>query len=144
MKERRITRAIVLAAGLGSRLQSDIPKPLRAVSGVPLLVRVLRTLEDVGIKEAVIILGHQGETIRRALLATPGIGLELRFVENENYLAKNGVSLLAAKDYVDGECLLTMSDHLYSPELPRRLMAADLPQGACALGVDQDVARCFD
>lgn len=144
MKERRITRAIVLAAGLGSRLQSDIPKPIRAVSGVPLLVRVLRTLEDVGIREAVIILGHQGETIRRALLATPGIGLELRFVENENYLAKNGVSLLAAKDYVDGECLLTMSDHLYSPELPRRLMAADLPAGACALGVDQDVARCFD
>ena len=42
----RISRAIVLAAGLGSRLNGDVPKPVRAVSGVPLLVRVLRTLED--------------------------------------------------------------------------------------------------
>lgn len=144
MKERRITRAIVLAAGLGSRLQSDIPKPIREVRGVPLLVRVLRTLEDVGIQEAVIVLGHRGEQIRRTLQSTPGIGLELRFVENPRYQAKNGVSLLAAKEYIDGECLLTMSDHLYSPELPRRLIAADLPPGACGLGVDRDVARCFD
>jgi histidinol-phosphate aminotransferase len=144
MKERRITRAIVLAAGMGSRLQSEVPKPIREVSGVPLLVRVLRTLEDVGIREAVIIIGHKGDVVRRALLATPGLGLELRFVENPNYQAKNGVSLLAAKEYIDGECLLTMSDHLYSPELPRRLMSAELPAGACGLGVDRDVERCFD
>ena len=144
MKDRRITRAIVLAAGLGSRLSGDAPKPIRSVSGVPLLVRVLRTLEHVGIQEAVIVLGHRGDVIRRALLATPGLGLELRFVENRDYHAKNGVSLLAAKEYVDGECLLTMSDHLYSPELPRRLLQAELPEGACGLGVDRDVPRCFD
>jgi histidinol-phosphate aminotransferase len=145
MNERRITRAIVLAAGLGSRLNGEeIPKPVRPVRGVPLLVRVLRSLEDVGIREAVIVIGHQGEVVRRVLGATAGLGLEIRFVENANFHAKNGVSLLAAKDFIDRECLLTMSDHLYSPELPRRLMQADLPRGACALGVDRDVARCFD
>ena len=145
MNERRITRAIVLAAGLGSRLNGEtIPKPVRPVSGVPLLVRVLRSLEDVGIQEAVIVIGHQGEVVRRVLGATAGLGLEIRFVENANFHAKNGVSLLAAKEFIDRECLLTMSDHLYSPELPRRLMQADLPRGACALGVDRDVARCFD
>lgn len=143
-QERRITRAIVLAAGTGSRLQSDVPKPLRAVNGVPLLVRVLRTLEDVGIREAVIVVGHRGDLVRRTLLATPGIGLRLRFVENPNFHAKNGLSLLAAKEFVDRECLLTMSDHLYSPELPHRLLAAELPVGACALAVDRDVPRCFD
>src|SRR5215471_9264503 len=144
MKERRINRAIVLAAGLGTRLLNGAPKPIRAVSGVPLIVRVLRTLEEVGIREAVIVLGHCGDLIRRTLLSTPGLGLELRFVENERYHAKNGVSLLAAKDYIDGECLLTMSDHLYSPELPRRLLAAELPRGACGLAVDRDIERCFD
>src|SRR5262245_37461818 len=143
-QERRITRAIVLAAGTGSRLQGESPKPLRAVSGVALLVRVLRTLEQVGIREAVIVVGHRGDLVRRTLLATPGIGLRLRFVENPNFLAKNGLSLLAAKDYIDEECLLTMSDHLYSPEMPRRLLAAELPRGACGLAVDRDVPRCFD
>jgi histidinol-phosphate aminotransferase len=144
MKERRITRAIVLAAGLGTRLLNGSPKPVRPVSGVPLIVRVLRTLEEVGIREAVIVLGHRGDVIRRTLQSTPGLGLELRFVENDRYHAKNGVSLLAAKDFVDGDCLLTMSDHLYSPELPRRLIAAELPAGACGLGVDRDIERCFD
>jgi histidinol-phosphate aminotransferase len=135
---------VVLAAGLGTRLLNGAPKPIRTVSGVPLIVRVLHTLEEVGIREAVIVLGHCGDVIRRTLQATPGLGLELRFVENDRYHAKNGVSLLAAKDYIDGECLLTMSDHLYSPELPRRLLAADLPRGACGLAVDRDIERCFD
>ena len=37
-----------------------------------------------------------------------------------------------------------MADHLYSPELVRRLRQYELPQGACALGVDRDIERCFD
>lgn len=148
MSERKtIRRAIVLAAGTGSRLaeaEYDVPKPLRAVAGVPLLVRVLRTLESVGIREAVIVTGYQGDAIRKAIAAEPNIGLRPIFVSNEQYLKKNGVSLLAASEYVDRECLLTMSDHLYSPELVRRLMAADVPDGCCALAVDRDIERCFD
>lgn len=147
MTERRVTRAIILAAGTGSRLGEGgdpTPKPLRAVAGVPLLVRVLRTLESAGIREAVVIVGHQGDSVRRALVADPSLGLELSFVNNERYLAKNGVSLLAAADFVDRECLLTMSDHLYSPELVRRLLGVELPSGSCALGVDYDIERCFD
>jgi histidinol-phosphate aminotransferase len=37
-----------------------------------------------------------------------------------------------------------MSDHLYSPELVRQLLAYELAPGACALGVDFDIERCFD
>jgi 1L-myo-inositol 1-phosphate cytidylyltransferase len=148
MSERKtIRRAIVLAAGTGSRLaeaEYDVPKPLRIVAGVPLLVRVLRTLESVGIREAVIVTGYQGDAIRKAIAAEPNIGLRPIFVSNEQYLKKNGVSLLAASEYVDRECLLTMSDHLYSPELVRRLMAAEVPEGCCALAVDRDIERCFD
>jgi len=146
MTDRRVTRAVVLAAGTGSRLSEDgdVPKPLRPVAGTPLLVRVLRTLQEAGIREAVIVIGHQGDAVRRALVAEPSLGLELMFVENERYLAKNGVSLLSAARFVDRECLLTMADHLYSPELVRRLVAAELPRGHAALGVDYDIERCFD
>jgi histidinol-phosphate aminotransferase len=51
---------------------------------------------------------------------------------------------LAAKKYIDQECILSMADHLYSPEVVRRLASFDLPEGACALGVDYDIERCFD
>jgi histidinol-phosphate aminotransferase len=147
MTERRVTRAIVLAAGTGSRLSEGadvLPKPLRVVGGVPLVVRVLRTLKSAGIQEAVVITGFQGEAVREALAAERGLGLKLSFVDNPHFDKKNGVSLLSAASFVDRECVLTMSDHLYSPELVRRLLAADVPEGSCALAVDYDIERCFD
>jgi len=136
----------VLAAGTGSRLVNGqpLPKPLKRVAGVPLLVRVLRVLQDEGIREAVIVIGHQGEPLRRALLAEPSLGLTLTFVRNDRFDLKNGVSLLAARAYVGDGALLTMADHLYSPEIVRRLRAMDLPRGASALAVDFDIERCFD
>lgn len=139
-------RAIVLAAGRGSRLvaETELPKPLKPVAGVPLLVRILRTLQAEGIREAVVVIGDRGESIRKALLGDPSLLLKLRFVENLDFHKKNGVSLLAAREFIDRECLLTMADHLYSPEIVRRLQAFDLPRGACALGVDFDIERCFD
>ncbi|HEY4107223.1 MAG TPA: aminotransferase class I/II-fold pyridoxal phosphate-dependent enzyme, partial [Polyangiaceae bacterium] len=147
MTERRVTRAIVLAAGTGSRLSEgadSLPKPLRVVQGVPLLLRVLRTLKAAGIQEAVVITGFQGELVRRTLAAETDLGLQISFVDNPHFDKKNGVSLLAAADYVDRECVLTMSDHLYSPELVRRLLSAHVPEGSCALAVDYDIERCFD
>ncbi len=121
-----------------------LPKPLRVVGGVPLVVRVLRTLKSAGIQEAVVITGFQGEAVRSALSAESDLGLKLSFVDNPHFDKKNGVSLLAAARFVDRECVLTMSDHLYSPELVRRLLSADVPEGSCALAVDYDIERCFD
>ena len=144
--ERRLERAVILAAGTGSRLvaQETFPKPLKPVAGVPLLVRVLRTLQGEGIREAVIVIGYRGEQIKKVLLAEPTLGLKLHFVKNDRFDRKNGVSLLAARDFIDQECILSMADHLYSPELVRRLSAFEMPEGACALGVDYDIERCFD
>jgi histidinol-phosphate aminotransferase len=147
MTQRHVTRAIVLAAGTGSRLSDGaaaVPKPLRVVGGAPLLVRVLRTLKSAGIEEAVIVTGFQGELVRSTLLAEADLGILLRFVDNPQFDKKNGVSLLAAAAFVDRECLLTMSDHLYSPELVRRLLSAHVPEGSCALAIDYDIERCFD
>ncbi|HLM76017.1 MAG TPA: aminotransferase class I/II-fold pyridoxal phosphate-dependent enzyme, partial [Polyangiaceae bacterium] len=146
VERRKIERAIVLAAGTGSRLVSGeaYPKPMKLVSGVPLLVRILRSLQSEGVREAVIVTGHMGDQIKRALLAEPSIGLSLTFVENDLYSKKNGVSLLAAREHVVEGTLLTMADHLYSPEIVRRLRAMDLPRGSSALAVDYDSERCFD
>ncbi len=145
--KRTVTRAVVLAAGTGSRLgngSAPVPKPLRKVAGVALIVRVLRTLQEAGIRQAVVVVGHRSQEIRDVLLGDPSLLLDISFVENPRYLNKNGVSLLAARAWVDEECVLTMADHLYSAELVRRLLAMELPEGHSALGVDYDIERCFD
>jgi histidinol-phosphate aminotransferase len=146
MSRRSIDRAIVLAAGRGSRLVSGAPypKPLKPVAGVPLLVRILRGLATQGIREAVVVVGFQGDQIRRALNAERGLGLAVTFAENALWEKSNGVSLLQAAAHIDRDCILTMADHLFAPEIVARLAAADLPAGACSLGVDYDIERCFD
>jgi 1L-myo-inositol 1-phosphate cytidylyltransferase/CDP-L-myo-inositol myo-inositolphosphotransferase len=101
---------------------------------------VLETLAGAGIDDAVVVTGHRGEQVQRAL-GLHALGLSVACVENPNYLLKNGVSLLAAKAFVDQGCVLTMADHLYPPELVQRLLAAGVPAGACALGVDYDIPR---
>ena len=55
--------ALVLAAGLGSRLrlQTRTPKPLTRVLGLSLAERVVCTLLDVGIRRFFVTLGHEAE-----------------------------------------------------------------------------------
>ncbi len=147
MSKRRVDRAIILAAGRGSRLaQGDaLPKPLRPVAGVALLVRILRTLSKEGIREAVIVVGFESHKLRAGLAGVgETLGVALHFVDNPDWEKSNGVSLLAAERWLDRDCILTMADHLVAPELVRRLTRAELPAGACALGVDFDIERCFD
>ncbi len=139
-------RAIVLAAGTGSRLVSGevFPKPLKSVAGIPLLLRILRTLAGEGIREVVIVTGYKQNLIRDALEADGSLGLTISFVSNTQFQKKNGVSLLVAREFVEPNTLLTMADHLYAPAIVRRLNAFDLPEGAAALGVDYAIGRCFD
>ncbi len=146
MTQRNIQRAVVLAAGRGSRLVADKghPKPLEPVAGVPLLVRILKTLASEGVREAVVVVGYEGGQIRRALSDETALGLSVRFAENTQWEKSNGVSLLSAQDWVDQDCFLTMADHLFAPELLRRLSQADIAHGSCALAVDYDIPRCFD
>jgi 1L-myo-inositol 1-phosphate cytidylyltransferase len=138
--------AVVLAAGFGSRLREadNCPKPLREVGAVPLLVRVLRGLATSGIEHAAIVLGHQADQIRHALNQQTGLGLRVSYVLNEQYAKSNGVSVLAAREFVQAGCVLSMADHLYSPRVVDAVLSPEFPEGSCVLGVDYDIARCFD
>jgi bifunctional UDP-N-acetylglucosamine pyrophosphorylase/glucosamine-1-phosphate N-acetyltransferase len=51
--------AIVLAAGLGTRMKSTKAKVLHEVAGEPLVGHVLRAVQQAGIPDAVVVVGHQ-------------------------------------------------------------------------------------
>ncbi len=138
--------AVVLAAGFGSRLREadNCPKPLRQVGSVPLLVRVLRGLAASGIEEAAIVLGYQADQIREAIDEQKGLGLRVSYCFNEQYAKSNGVSVLAARQFVGAGAVLSMADHLYSPRVVDAVLSPEFPEGSCVLGVDYDIKRCFD
>ncbi len=58
--------AIVLAAGQGTRMQSDLAKVLHPMAGQPLLAHVLGTLDRLGVGRVLVVIGHQRERVREA------------------------------------------------------------------------------
>ncbi len=139
-------RAVILAAGFGSRLTDGgpIPKPLVEVGDEPLLSRILRTLGSEGIEEAVIVVGHRREVIQTEVRGWTHLDMDIEFVVNDEYDLSNGVSLVKAAPYIDEHCILSMSDHLYSPDLVRAVMDRPVREEESVLGIDRKVADVFD
>lgn len=59
-------KAVVLAAGKGTRMKSDRAKVLHKILGRPVLDYVLRNLRDAGVGEIVVVVGHQADEVRKA------------------------------------------------------------------------------
>lgn len=99
---------IFAAAGLGSRLNSSMPKPLFPIGGKPNIQRLLNITESLALPSCV-VLGHRGKEIQEFVeslnLITPTY-----FVTNENYRStspmdsyKIGVNLMVEKGFNSGE-----------------------------------------
>lgn len=58
---------IVLAAGLGKRMHSDLPKVLHQVAGEPMLFHVLKTANELNPEKIHVVLGHQSQVVATAL-----------------------------------------------------------------------------
>ena len=74
-------RAIVLAAGEGSRMLSALPKPLHLVDGIPMTTRVLNSLEEIDLDGIVVVVGTQATLVSQTLAQMSGNANGLDFVE---------------------------------------------------------------
>jgi len=74
------THAIVLAAGEGSRMRSERPKPLHRLCGRPMLMYVLDALETCDVDVAAIVVGHKGEWVTKKV-GEEAVRFQLEFVE---------------------------------------------------------------
>ncbi len=65
--------AIILAAGKGKRMGSDLPKVLLPVCGRPMIRYVVDAVRAAGIERMVVVVGHRAELVREELAVEPGI-----------------------------------------------------------------------
>jgi choline kinase len=114
-------KAIILAAGLGIRLNGLIryPKCLIEINGEPLLERCLRILDGHGIREVVLVLGYESalieEKLRLFLAGQPAI--RARIIRNPDYREGSILSLHRAIGELDGRVLLMDGDIYFEPAL---------------------------
>jgi len=98
---------IILAAGQGKRMKSDLPKVLHRIDGTPIIRILLNRLIPMGFAKIVVVIGHQGEMVRNELTDYPvefawqreqlGTGHAVKMTQ-EIMGDFNGTTLVAAGD----------------------------------------------
>ena len=73
--------AVVLAAGEGTRMKSERPKPLHRLCGRPLVLHVLDALAELELHRAVVVVGHGAERVTKTLQEQCPPDLTIDFVE---------------------------------------------------------------
>jgi bifunctional UDP-N-acetylglucosamine pyrophosphorylase/glucosamine-1-phosphate N-acetyltransferase/UDP-N-acetylglucosamine pyrophosphorylase len=70
--------AVILAAGMGTRMKSDLPKVLCPVLGRPMIEFVLDALEAAGVQRMIAVIGYRAEDVRSALAARKNVHFALQ------------------------------------------------------------------
>jgi histidinol-phosphate/aromatic aminotransferase/cobyric acid decarboxylase-like protein/choline kinase len=122
---RTVRKAVVLAAGLGSRLGRDTAKPLMPVAGVPILRRTLANLAQAGVRETVIVVGHLADHVRGEI-GTHRDGMTVRYVESDAYhTTNNSYSLWLAREHLDQDVWLVEGDVVFEADLLTAMARAE-------------------
>jgi len=132
---------LILAAGLGTRLRDvSESKPLTPVAGVPLIEHVVRRAAAAGADRFVVVTGHEADRLERFLSdLSERIALPIDFARARDWTKPNGYSVLDGSALIEGDYLLSMSDHLFDPAIPRALAAGD-PPADLILAVDSKIS----
>src|SRR5688500_9188289 len=72
------THVVILAAGQGTRMKSQLPKVLHPIAGQPLVERVLRVAESINPATITLIVGHRADVVRQRLASRPNLQFALQ------------------------------------------------------------------
>ena len=126
---------IILAAGQGTRMRSDLPKVLQPLAGRPLLAHVLECAAALDANDIAVVYGHGGDTVKTACDSGG-----LRWVLQEDQLGTGHAVQQAMPDTPDTNRVLVLFGDvpLLTAATLEPLIAATPPGAVSILGVDLD------
>jgi len=137
-------KAVIVAAGMGTRMNGEKPKTLLPFHGETVLSTIIGNITKTGITEIIIVVGYQADHIREYISKSNArMDAEISLVENPQFRRGNGISVLASEHAVGNDTfILSMSDHIVSaPAIERVVKRAS---AANLLLVDRRISENFD
>lgn len=118
-------KAIILAAGMGSRLgryTKDNTKAMVEVNGKKLIENSLDILNECGVYEVIIVVGYKKEKLI-AFLGETYKDIKIKYIVNEKYNNTNNIySLYLAKEEFNDDIILLESDIIFEKSLIEKLI----------------------
>src|SRR5262245_42303761 len=62
---------VILAAGQGTRMRSELPKVLHQVAGIPMIRHVIAACEELAPEKLVVVIGKNMESVEKAVAPNP-------------------------------------------------------------------------
>ncbi|AUL48792.1 UDP-N-acetylglucosamine diphosphorylase/glucosamine-1-phosphate N-acetyltransferase [Bordetella trematum] len=117
---------VILAAGLGKRMQSDLPKVLHRIAGRSMLSHVLDSARQLEPGRVTVVVGHGAEQVQAAYAEQPELAFALQRPQHgTGHAVQQAVPQLLGGDQADDATLVLYGDvPLVQPETLRRLLAA--------------------
>jgi len=142
-------KLIIIAAGEGSRLRSvtaKVPKSLLPVNGRPVLSHLLDNALRSKIEGVVVVTGYKAAQIEDHLSIRREESLTIETVYNPDWKLSNGISVLAARPHIAQAepFMISMSDHIYGPDLLRLINSASMGRYSARVGLDFQLDQIYD
>jgi dTDP-glucose pyrophosphorylase len=113
-----ITKAVLLAAGRGTRMReltNDLPKPMIAVRGKPILEHMIEGLRAAGVKQFLLVVGYRAEVVRQHFGDGTKLGVTIEYV-NQAVQDGTGKVVELAREFVGQDAfLLVYGDIMVDP-----------------------------
>jgi bifunctional UDP-N-acetylglucosamine pyrophosphorylase/glucosamine-1-phosphate N-acetyltransferase len=87
--------AVILAAGKGTRMQSDLPKVMHPVMGRPMVHWVVDAARAAGATKVVLVIGHGADLVRDYFAGVPALAGQVEFALQEKQLGTGHAVMMA-------------------------------------------------
>ncbi len=126
--------AVVMAAGKGTRMKSELPKVLFPVLGRPMIEYVLDAIDAAGIGRVVVVVGYEADRVRTALESKGGLDFALQAEQ-----LGTGHAVMSAREHIEGHegpVLVVAGDSplMQGPSLAALLTDYHRRPAACIMG----------
>lgn len=125
---------VILAAGMGKRMQSDLPKVLHRIAGKPMLAHVIDSARQLNPAKIIVVVGHGADVVKQHFAHQEDLGFALQMPQQgTGHAVQQAVSQLVGGDKPEDMTLVLYGDvPLVQPETLQGLLS-QAGTGVCVL-----------